>query len=306
MGLVGFQANNSAISKLKPSGIWATEWSSDGKFIALGGDDSTVWIFDAGKYNLFKKFRLGSMVRGISWHPQTNELAIATMDGVAFIEPVAGKIKSLSHLKTGGRGIGWNHNGKLLALADNNGEIQLMDRRGHLIHTIYKHNNNSYLSLDWHPKKDILVTGSDEIIIFDTTGKQLAMIFHREQPTAVLSVKWHPSGDFFASGDYGHEKEGISTLLQFWEADGSLLKMIKGHHAEIRNLRWSRDGKMLATASDSLRIWSKDGVLLNAGQSDAIIWGVAWSKDCKNILTGCFENGAVQVWDAQAVMLKQL
>lgn len=306
VGLARYQKQDAAITNKKPAGIWATEWSSDGNYIALGGDDSTVWIYQSGEYNLYKNFRLGSMVRGISWHPSKNLLAVATINGVQLIEPATGKITLLPHLKTGGRGIGWNHSGGLLALADNNGEIQLMDDKGSLLRTIPKHNSNSFLTLDWHPQKDILVTGSDEIMMFDTAGKQLALIFHRDEPTGVLSVKWHPSGKFFASGDYGHEKKGVPTLLQFWNADGSPIKTINGHHAEIRNLRWSSDGKMLATASDSLRVWAKDGLLLHAGYSDENIRSLAWSRDCKNILTGCFENGAVQVWDAQAILLKNL
>ena len=306
IGFGGIQKWETGYTSKKPAGIWATEWSADNRYIALGGDDSTVWIYQPGEYNLYKNFRLGSMVRGLSWHPKKSLLAVATMDGVQFIEPLTGRIKNLSHLKTGGRGIGWNHSGELLALADHHGEIQLMDMEGNLLRTILKHNKNSFLTLDWHPKKDILVTGSDEIMMFDTTGKQLALIFHRNESTAVLSVKWHPSGEFFASGDYGHEKEGVPTLLQFWKKDGSPLKTINGHHAGIRNLRWSSDGKKLATASDSLRIWSEDGMLLNAGHSDANIWGLAWSRYCKNILTGCFKTGAIQVWDANAILVKNL
>jgi WD40 repeat protein len=306
VGMARYQKQDATIINNKPAGIWATEWSSGGNYIALGGDDSTVWIYQSGEYRLIQNFRLGSMVRGISWHPGKNLLAVATINGVQLLEPETGKITGISHLKTGGRGIGWNHSGELLALADNNGEIQLMDRDGNLLRTILKHNSNSFLTLDWHPKKNILVTGSDEIMMFDTAGKQLALIFHRDEPTAVLSVKWHPSGKFFASGDYGHEKEGVPTLLQFWKPDGSPIKTISGHHAEIRNLRWSSDGKMLATASDSLRVLSKEGLLLHAGYSDSNIWSLAWSRDCKNILTGCFENGAIQVWDAQAILLKKL
>ncbi len=306
ISLAGFQQRDNHFINNTPAGIWATELSADGNYIAIGGDDSTVWIYQWGEYKLLQNFRLGSMVRGLSWHPAKNLLAIATLDGVAILEPGTGKITDISHLKTGGWGIGWNHNGELLALADHHGEIQLMDDKGRLIKTIQKHNNNSFLTLDWHPQKNILVTGSDEIMMFDTTGKQLALIFHRDEPTGILSVKWHPSGEFFASGDYGHEKEGKPTLLQFWNADGSPKKTISGHHAEIRNLRWSSDGKMLATASDSLRVWSKDGVLLHAGYSDSNIWSLAWSRDCKNILTGCFKDGSIQLWDAQAILLRKL
>ena len=74
----------------------------------------------------------------------------------------------------------------------------------------------------------------------------------REQYTGILTVKWHPSGKFFASGDYGHEKEGKPTLLQYWKEDGTKHKEMNGHHEEIRNLRWSADGKYVATAADAI------------------------------------------------------
>lgn len=304
--LYGFQKEGVFHNNSKPKGIWAIEWSADGSLIALGGDDSTVWIYNSSDYKLLKGFRLSSMVRGLSWHPKKNLLAIATLNSVDILDPISGKAKAFTHLRTGGRAIGWNHNGKYLALADNNGEIQLMNADGTIVRTIAKHNKNSFLTLDWHPNKDIMITGSDEIIMFDINGKQLALIYHRDEPTGVLSVKWHPSGKYFASGDYGHKDEGKPTLLQFWKEDGTAMKTINGHQAEIRNLRWSRDGKKIATASDSLRVWSQDGQLLHSGSSKTNIWSLAWSKDCKTIITGCFENGFVQLWDENARLLKDI
>src|SRR5690606_23955210 len=111
---------------------------------------------------------------------------------------------------------------------------------------------------------------------------------------------------YFASSDYGHADEGKPALLQFWKANGTSMKTINVHHAEIRNLRWSSDGKMIATASDSLRIWSQEGKLLHAGFSKNNIWSLAWSKDCKTIITGCFDNGLVQLWDDNARNLKDI
>jgi len=61
--------------------------------------------------------------------------------------------------------------------------------------------------LDWHPNKNILITGSDEIMIFDKKGMQLALIYPRDEPAEVLSIKWHPLGKFFASGDNAHTDE---------------------------------------------------------------------------------------------------
>src|SRR5688572_7202693 len=112
-----------------------------------------------------------------------------------------------------------------------------------------------------------MVTSSDEIILFDTAGNQLKLINHRKEQTGILTVRWHPSGEFFASGDYGHENEGKPTLLQFWKADGTLIKTIKGHHSELRNIRWNNEGTLLATASDVLRIYNNHGALVSTGKN---------------------------------------
>lgn len=310
IGLACFY-NNATVDKepavnSQPSGIWAAEWSPDGKYIALGGDDSTLWLYNASDYSVYRTYKLNSMLRGLSWHPKDKLLAIASLKGVQILDLQSGQLTTVPGLKTGGRGIGWNHTGQLLALADAAGVVQIMDRHGKIIRSIKKHNNHSYLSVDWHPSKDILVAASDEIILFDASGRQLNMFTHRPEQTGILSVRWHPSGEFFASGDYGHENEGKPTLLQFWKEDGTLIKSMSGHHEEIRNLRWNRDGSLLATASDALRIWQKDGKLLYTGTCGSVLWGVAWSRDSRFIVTGSFADGAVKLWDDHARLVKQM
>ena len=84
-----------------------------------------------------------------------------------------------------------------------------------------------FLGMDWHPSKNILTTVGDEIRIFDTSGKQLDIFKHRQQQAGLLTVKWHPSGEFFVTGDYGHPKEGIPVLLQFWQPDGKLYQRME-------------------------------------------------------------------------------
>lgn len=300
------KASDDRVIAQQPRDIWAAEWSPDGKFIALGGDDSTLWLYNAANYSLAKTFKLSGVLRALSWHPTDNLLAVAGLRGLQFLDVNTGELTTVPGIKAGGRGIRWNHNGQLLALADGAGVVQLMDKRGNIIRSIKKHNNHSYLSLDWHPAKDILVTSSDEIILFDTSGNQLNMFRHRPEQTGILAVRWHPSGKFFASGDYGHGKEGKPTLLQFWKEDGTLIRSMSGHNEEIRNLSWSRDGKFLATASDALRIWQTDGKLLYTGTCGEVLWGITWSRDNRFILTGSYADGAVKLWDSHAKLLKQI
>ena len=160
--------------------------------------------------------------------------------------------------------------------------------------------------MDWHPSKNIIVTGSDEIILFDTAGTQLKLINHRKEQTGVLSVKWHPSGEFFVSGDYGHEKEGKPTYLQFWKADGTLIKTITGHHSEIRNVSWDKSGNLLATASDVLRIYNKHGELVSTGTPTGYnLWGIDWNKNNDLIITSAFE-GNIDLWTNNGKLVRKL
>lgn len=288
-----------------PQFIWATEWSKDGKYIAVAGDDSTIWLYNGNDQQLYKSFYLNAMIKHVSWHPFQNLLAIATTKGVQLLDMKTEKLATAS-VKVGGRAVGWNYTGELLALADGAGVVQIMDKKGNHIRSITKHNNNSYVTMDWHPKKNILVTGSDEIILFDTSGKQLAFIRHRKENTLLLTARWHPSGEFFATGDYGHEKEGMPTLLQFWKPDGTLIKQIMGHHEEMRNLKWSSDGNLLATAADGLRIWNKDGKLLHQAVSQQVVWGLSWSNDNKQIATGNYSDGSVKLWTREAKLIKKI
>jgi len=293
-------------NQVTPRSIWDAEWSYDGQYIALGGDDSIIWIYKGNDHTIYATYKSNSAVKGLSWHPKENLLAIANMKGVQMLDMKTRQLTTIPNIQTGGRGIDWNSSGELLALADGRGVVQIFNKEGKHIRSISKHNNNSYLAVDWHPTKNILVTASDEIILFDTSGKQLQFIKHRKEHAGLLTVQWHPSGEFFASGDYGHEKEGIPTLLQFWKEDGELLKTMTGHHAEIRNLKWNSDGSMLATASDALRIWNKNGELLHTGESNEILWGIAWSRDNKSIVTGSFADGKIKLWNNQAKLVKEL
>ena len=227
------------------------------------------------------------------------------MKGVQLFDVATEKFITLGHITTGGRAIGWNYNGELLGLADGRGILQIMDKEGGLLKSIPKHNIHSYLTIDWHPSKNVIVAASDDVVVFDTSGKQLAFFKHRKEHTSVLSAKWHPSGEFFATGDYGHENEGMPTLLQFWKEDGTLIKEMKGSKAEYRNIRWNKDGTMLATASDALRIWDKEGKLIDSGKSSYTLWGVSWNPKNDFIITTNYGTH-IDLWTNKAKLVRQI
>lgn len=288
-----------------PYRLWTIDISNDNKYIATGGDDSLLQVLnnDFSVYRSVKLSRQG-MIRFVSWHPAEHLLAIASMNNTWIYNPETWTEIPLEGKKIGSRTAAWNHNGELLASADGAGTIMIWNKKGQLLRQIIKttdgrRDDNSFLGLDWHPSKDMFVTVGDEIRIYDTSGKELKLIRHRKQQAGILTVKWHPAGEFFVTGDYGHPGEGIDNYLQFWKADGSLIRTMKQSKAEFRNIRWNKDGTLLATASDALRIWNRNGKLLytsNGGNKDNL-WGVDWNSDGKKLVTVSADNsGMIQTW----------
>lgn len=294
-------------------GLWALDISHDDKYIALGGDDSLLRIFTVD-LKPYKMTEAGGMVRAVHWHPKENLLAISSRNNIWIFNPESGEEVKLEGDHNGSRAVAWNYNGELLAAAAGSGKIWIWNKQGKLLRTIQKTDpsgvpdTKDFLGMDWHPSKNIFTTVGDEIRIFDTSGKQLKVFKHRQQQAGLLTVKWHPSGNYFVTGDYGHPKEGIPVLLQFWQVDGKLIKEWDGSETEYRNIRWNKQGTFLATGSDALRIWTKDGQLLyTAKQEDnGGLWGVDWVSDSKRIVTVSFGSGSIRLWDDKASLLKTI
>ena len=105
---------------------WTTDWSTDDKQIATGGDDSLLRIYNSKNIALVKTYAIKSMIRQVKWHPKKlNIIAVATNDDQSIIlNTVTGDTILLKGITYGARAIGWNYNGELLATADNVGLVK--------------------------------------------------------------------------------------------------------------------------------------------------------------------------------------
>jgi WD40 repeat protein len=283
--------------------LWTADWSSNDKYIAVGGNMDSLKVYSSKKLRLYKSFRIKNTISCVKWHPTKNLLAIATqtsVDKVRILNFDTGEIIELKGIsQDGARGIDWNFSGELLAVADNDGQISIFDTNGNPIRRINHDNTKSITAVDWHPKKNIFVTVGDKIRIFDTSGVLLKTIIHRKEETLLLCVTWNNAGDSFVTGDYGDNQNNHKPLLQFWNANGDLLESISISKGEYRNIAWNRKGDRLASASDALRIWDKEGNLIHEGLSKDYLWGLSWNKKGKRIVTSGTEQRLV-VWNNKA------
>lgn len=281
--------------------LWTTDWSPDGKFIAIGGNVDSLKIYSKRNMKPFKSLPVKNTITRIKWHPSKNIIAVATQlsddkSGIINLETNE-KIELIGISPDGARGIDWNYTGEYLVVADNEGQIIIYDIKGNLIRKFKNENTKSITEVDWHPKKNVLITVSDKIRIFDIEGNLLKSIQHRPEQVMLLSVAWHNSGSFFVTGDYGDEQD--KSLLQFWDEQGTLLTSTDISKGEYRNLSWNSEGNKLATASDALRIWDTKGNLISEGNSNDYLWGVSWNKKGNRIITSDMEQRII-LWNNKA------
>ena len=294
--------------------FWTADWSSDNKFIAIGGVDSIVRIYNDNSLKLYKSFHVNSWIHVIKWSPDNKTLAVATLDKDIQLVNLETGIKTSLNSNGGSRSLDWNFDGKLLAVGDLDGVIKIWNKNGKLISTFEKKYGpetvgRSYLAVDWHPFKNIFVAVNFEVHFFDSAAREFKSMEHPNKAALMLCVSWHPSGDFFVIGDYGHKWEGenIPSLLHFWSEDGKLIKSVPGSKGEYRNISWNKEGTRLATASDVLRIWSGSGTLLHESKPDStnFLWGIDWSDKSDKIVTAS-RYKTIALWDSTATLLKRI
>jgi WD40 repeat protein len=284
--------------------LWTTDWSPNGKFIAIGGNTDTLKIYSERNLKPFKSFNIKNTITRIKWHPSKNIIAVTTQmsaDKSSIINLETNEKIVLNGISPeGARGIDWNNTGEYLAVADNEGQILIYNIKGELIRKFNNENTKSITAIAWHPKKNILTTVTDKIRFYDMEGNLLKSIKHRQEEVMLLSIAWHKSGSFFVTGDYGDEKD--KSLLQYWDENGKLLKSIDISKGEYRNLTWNSKGNRLATASEALRIWDTNGKLISEGNSKDYLWGVSWNKQGNRIITSSREQNII-LWNNKAEII---
>lgn len=281
--------------------LWTTDWSSDGKFMAVGGNLDTLKIYSGKNLKLYKSFPIKSTITRIKWHPSKNSIAVATQlskDKSCIINLDTNEKIELNGISPdGARGIDWNYTGEYLVVADNEGQVLIYDVKGNLVRSFKNENSKGITAVDWHPKKNIVVTLSDKIRLFDIQGNLIKSVKHRTEEVMLLSVAWHKSGSFFVTGDYGDAQN--KSLLQYWNEQAELLRSIDISKGEYRNLTWNSKGSRLAAASDALRIFDAKGRLISEGRSKDYLWGVSWNKEGNRIITSSMEQNII-LWNKRA------
>ncbi|MDJ0620558.1 MAG: AAA-like domain-containing protein, partial [Calothrix sp. MO_192.B10] len=115
-------------------------------------------------------------------------------------------------------------------------------------------------------------------------------------------VSVSPNGQLIATAT-GATATGVSNnTVQIWDLKGNLLQTLKGHSDFIWNIRFSPDGKTLASSSSdgTIRLWNvEDGKLKKTILAHNNTWvrSISYSPDGK-LLASSDSRGWVKLWNA--------
>jgi WD40 repeat protein len=113
-------------------------------------------------------------------------------------------------------------------------------------------------SVIWSPHGDEIMIGQGdshgrgEMRVFDSsTGEYLWNI------SSLVKIAWHPTENLFAS-DQAYDPDSNSPyVIHIFARGDATINTLGGHTAGISVLRWSPNGRMLASGSqdNTVRIW---------------------------------------------------
>ncbi|MFA0961165.1 WD40 repeat domain-containing protein [Roseivirga sp. BDSF3-8] len=267
---------------------WAAAWSPDGGRIATGGNNRGLLILGAPELVKQNHFAFTQTITSTAFHPTDPLLAVAIqLSGSRshLINLETGEQTPLDSLSPfGARAVGWNPDGTLLALGDNEGNLVIYDRQSHFISKV-KIDPKALTGLSWHPTKPLLAMTGSRISLYNIESEELITVQPRQHEVLMLCVDWHPSGNFFVTGDYGDKENDLPPLLQFRDEQGNKIREVQKGKGEFRSVKWSPDGNTLATTSDKIRLWTSEGEILKEKGLGAPLWGLSWNPAGDKLVT---------------------
>ena len=277
----------------------ALSWSPDGVYIASGGQDRSVQVWDARSGTLTLTYTgHTSWVTSAAWSPDGSRIASAGDWDNTVVQAWDASSGKLTLTYTGHTkmvtSVAWSPDGTRIASGGEDNTMQVWDARSGKRIATYKHR---VALVSWSPDGSCIAAAGDwdnTVQVWDARSGKLTLTY-TGHTTRVFAVAWSPDGSRIASG-------GKDRTVQVWDARGGKRTLTyTGHIDCIQSVAWSPDGSRIASGGwdRTVQVWDARGgkhIATHSGHSTQV-FAVAWSPDGTRIASGGLDC-TVQVWDA--------
>lgn len=305
----------------------ALDWSTDGKYLAIGEDNKELSVYDTEKWNLLYKLKpetgwCGGCPTMVAFHPESRLLAKFSDNGnLDLIEVISGEvIQTFEGPWDDIRSVAFSRDG-LKLLAATNKQVIVYDVKNYMpISTLtpdVKEINDVIFN---HEADAIIVGGNDnratEIYIASGEVKQQFQgLLHQQDQGGLLYdpnnywesyiaryIKNKNRQVLTADGQYLLQGK-IGNILRMWDVKtGKPVIEFAGHQKAVISFSLSPDEKKIASGGGEgdVIIWEKKSgavVKVLKGHSSPI-FDIRWSPDQTKLASTSWD-GQVLVWDVK-------
>ncbi len=285
------------------SSVHAVAFSRDGKWLASGGGDSIVGLWEANSGRLVRTLVAhGRSVVAVTFSPDGKWLASASWDHTAKVWEVASGREQLT--LTGHTGnvnsLAFSPDGRWLASGGSDKTIKLWEVTTARVQQTLRSHTDSVTALAFSPDGRQLATASwDKTIkLWDVAvGQEVGTLTGHSE--GVTTIAFSPDGRWLASG--GGSKGGRDTTAKLWDvSSGRAIRSLVGHTRSVEAVAVSPDGRWLASGSwdGTVKMWE-----VATGREERTLAGriapllaVAFSPDGHFLAAGSFDK-SVKLWD---------
>jgi WD40 repeat protein len=249
--------------------VKALAFSSDGQFLATGGEDKTIYFWNVKSGELTGTIKNFFNVRALQFTPDNLILAACGSD-IKLMDMQGKLIRTFGGYTTDIWSMDYNAPAHELIAGSYAKSVKVWNfDNGSVLFNLTGH-EKSCLPVDMNANGDMAVSGSldKSVRLWDLkNGKQLKKLdIHSEN---IFAVDFHPSGKYVLSAS-------ADKTIRLWNVEtGLVVRTYSGHNASVFDVQFSADGKcFLSCAADkTIILWeTATGKMLNTftGHSDYV------------------------------------
>ncbi|VDP07945.1 unnamed protein product, partial [Soboliphyme baturini] len=283
-----------AMNKVKCP-IYDICWTPEGRRLITGASSGEFTLWNGTAFNFETILQAhDSAVRAMKW--SHNDLWMVTADHDGFVKYWQANMNNVTMFqahKEAVRSLSFCPNDSKFATASDDGTVRVWDFIRIHEERILRGHGSDVRSVDWHPQKGLLVSGSRDsqqpVKLWDPKTGQCIATLH-EHKNAVMAVQWNQNGNWMISGSRDH-------LIKLY--DIRMMKEVttfKGHKKEVTALAWHpcHEGLFVSGGADgAMMFWmvtnDKEVGLMETAHEQAL-WTLKWHPLGHILASGSNDN----------------